>query len=183
MQRLYSITEKKLEQLNILRLQGCMKRLKSQPLLLFMQKVMDFLQKRSEENWIRVFYIPDNFVTFLCATERREKEAGNRWSNFELFCQHVLICCTKKPQQKHQKEHQRCATRWVLKKHLEAHFDFSVTTKIFDFPEPQLKTWASTLRICQCIWTYKLLFLLLKNSFSWFRTLFADFQDSSNLKR
>lgn len=34
----------------------------------------------------------------------REKEAGNRWSNFELFCWHVLICCSKKTQQRHQNE-------------------------------------------------------------------------------
>lgn len=96
------VTEKRLEQLNTPRLQGCMRRLKLQPLLLFLQKVVDLLQNSSEESWIRVSYIPDNFVTFSCATEKREKEAGNRWSNFELFCQDVLICCTKKPQQSHQ---------------------------------------------------------------------------------
>lgn len=65
---------------------------------------MDFLQKSSEERWIRVFYVPDNFVTCICVTGKREKEAGSRWSNFELYGQHVLICCTKKPQQRYQKE-------------------------------------------------------------------------------
>lgn len=105
------VTEKRLEQLSTLRLQGCIKKWRLQPLLLFMQNVMDLLQKSSKESWIRVFYILDNFVTCICTTEKSQKEPWNRWSNFELYCQHVLICCTKKPQQRHQKEEPKMWSR------------------------------------------------------------------------
>lgn len=172
-----------------------MRRVKLQPLLLFVQKVMDLLQNSSEESWIRVFYITDNFVTFSCATEKGEKETGNRWSNFELFCHHGLIGFTMKHQQDtrlwcwSKRKSQRCEARWVLKMHLEAHFDFSATDKISDlcssFPQPQLRSLANTLRTCQSIWTCQTVFLTFLKSV-WLDlelSVFADFQVSSNLKR
>lgn len=70
---------------------------------------------------------------------------------------------------------QRCEARWVLKMHLEAHFDFSATDKISDlcssFPEPQLRSSANTLRTCQSIWTCQTVFLtFFKISLTWFGT-------------
>lgn len=81
MQRFLSIsrvTEKRLEQLSTLRLQGFMRRLKLQPLLLFIWKIVDLFQNSSEESWVRVVYIPDNSVSFSFAMEKGKRKAGNR---------------------------------------------------------------------------------------------------------
>lgn len=58
---------------------------------------------------------------------------------------------------------------------LEAHFDFTVINKIFylcsPFPEPQLRSLANTLRICQYVWTCRtvsLMFFFFFISFTWF---------------
>lgn len=63
---------------------------------------------------------------------------------------------------------------------LEAHFDFTVMDKISylcrPFPEPQLRSLANTLRICQYVWTCRTVsvmfffFLFFFISFTWFCT-------------